>query len=122
MKLKPETIEFIRAEHTGDTEKIRDILNDEAKHAAIISDLKNLLANFSQEQEPRREPRREGGRYPTGPRTEEERERRGFVFKSRGNCRDCGTPFEWWTTPKGKTIPLDLRTHIAHFETCKEKR
>jgi len=33
-------------------------------------------------------------------------------------CRSCNAEIMWWKTPRGKSIPLDIDTYVAHFQTC----
>lgn len=51
------------------------------------------------------------------PKTEEEREAAGYKFMNASECRGCRAPIEWWETPNGKRIPLDLDGE-PHWSTC----
>ncbi len=44
----------------------------------------------------------------------------GYVFDRTGQCQgaDCHATIEWWFTPKGAKIPLDLGTAKPHWATC----
>lgn len=53
------------------------------------------------------------------PSSREELEAAGFRFDSMGRCRGtrCKADLYWWTTPKGKRIPLNA-DGTAHHVTC----
>lgn len=38
----------------------------------------------------------------------------------RGECRSCGEPIAWVVTPKGKKMPVELKTRESHFAHCPE--
>ena len=45
----------------------------------------------------------------------------GYKFDGDANCRGCGAPVEWWDSPKGKKIPMDVDPEgncVTHFATC----
>jgi hypothetical protein len=59
------------------------------------------------------------------PRTRNELIEQGYKFQSRGDCsgRTCGRKMEWWTSPNGKSMPLDPMDGAnalvtSHFYTC----
>lgn len=60
------------------------------------------------------------------PKTNGEMLMRGYEPSSGSNakCRSCQAPIEFWKTPTGKTIPMNLMPTpetpaIAHWATCK---
>lgn len=47
----------------------------------------------------------------------------GYSFDNYAVCRGCGQDIEWWSTPRGKKIPMDPMQRdadvaTAHFSTC----
>jgi hypothetical protein len=52
------------------------------------------------------------------PRTDTELAAQGYEFKNKGTCKGCRAEIEWWTTPKGKSIPLDAGTLEPHWSNC----
>lgn len=44
----------------------------------------------------------------TIPPTWKELEAAGFVWQSRTNCKNCGREMEWWKSPSGRWIPVEL--------------
>lgn len=55
------------------------------------------------------------------PTTVEELKAAGYVFSNDANCRGCGSRIEWWTTPKGKKMPMDVDESgncVSHWSTC----
>lgn len=44
----------------------------------------------------------------TIPPTWKELEAAGYVWQSRTNCKNCGKEMEWWTSPAGRWIPVEL--------------
>ncbi|HLH35993.1 MAG TPA: hypothetical protein VKX41_15075 [Alloacidobacterium sp.] len=42
------------------------------------------------------------------PKTLEEMKSFGYRFEGHGNCSSCGAEIEWWTTPHGKKLPVNL--------------
>ena len=51
----------------------------------------------------------------------------GYRYNGNGLCRACFAPFEWWTTPAGKNIPMRVKTVegceelISHFIDCEAR-
>jgi hypothetical protein len=48
-----------------------------------------------------------------------------YTFKDYGVCRGCGEDIEWWSTPSGKSIPMNSMhagsdAAVAHWTTCPE--
>ena len=41
------------------------------------------------------------------PTTIEEWNTAGYVFQNDARCR-CGQPIEWWKTPRGKMMPIEV--------------
>src|SRR4051812_14332506 len=33
-------------------------------------------------------------------------------------CRQCGAAIEWAKSPKGKSIPLNPKSTVIHFDSC----
>lgn len=59
------------------------------------------------------------------PQTLDELKSAGYKFSDYGVCRGCGEDVEWWTTPRGKNIPMnpmDTGTSkaIPHWSTCSD--
>ena len=57
------------------------------------------------------------------PRTFDEMKSAGYRFDNHSKCRGCGEEIEWWLTPTGKKIPMNLMPKgdseaRAHFSTC----
>lgn len=63
------------------------------------------------------------------PQTRAELINRGYVpsdgrnGSNLGTCRTCQAQMEWWVTPKGKNIPMDVMQYddspaVAHWQTC----
>lgn len=45
----------------------------------------------------------------------------GYKFDNDANCRGCGERIEWWLSPRGKKIPMDVDKDgncEAHFANC----
>ncbi len=47
----------------------------------------------------------------------------GYKFDAHARCRGCGQEIEFWLTPRGKKIPMDLMPNgdskaVSHFATC----
>jgi len=55
------------------------------------------------------------------PKTEAELITAGYHFESVGICRGCHAKFEWWQTPKGRMMPLDIGTLEPHWATCPQR-
>lgn len=51
------------------------------------------------------------------PKNEDEAEAQGYSFDSSSKCRGCGEPIEWWITPNGKRMPMNL-DFTVHWSTC----
>jgi hypothetical protein len=58
---------------------------------------------------------------PEFPKTAEALYAAGYRFKNNSQCNSvkCAAQIQWWTTPAGKSIPLDHPTLVPHFGTCK---
>ena len=41
----------------------------------------------------------------------------GYVSGGKSTCK-CGASLHWWTTPKGKKMPMNTGTAKPHFATC----
>jgi hypothetical protein len=57
------------------------------------------------------------------PKTLEELKAAGYKYNGDGTCRSrkCEARIEWWITPRGKKIPLDIdgKGNITpHWSTC----
>lgn len=52
------------------------------------------------------------------PTTETGLKEAGYAFENSGKCRGCGAEIAWYSTPKGKKIPLDEGTLVPHWGTC----
>lgn len=47
----------------------------------------------------------------------------GYVFENDSTCAGCGARIEWYRTPKGKKMPMDVDEKgncVSHFATCKK--
>lgn len=48
----------------------------------------------------------------------------GYRYAGHGTCKGCAASIEWWLTPAGKRIPLNLMYNggrspvIPHHSTC----
>jgi hypothetical protein len=45
----------------------------------------------------------------------------GYKFDNDANCRGCGERIEWWVTPNGKKLPMDVDADgnaEAHWSNC----
>jgi hypothetical protein len=45
----------------------------------------------------------------------------GYRFDKDGHCRGCRKAVEWWITPRGKRMPMDVHADgscESHFATC----
>jgi len=53
------------------------------------------------------------------PRTRDELETAGYHFDAPGQCRGptCHADLEWWWTPTGRRIPLNV-DGSPHWQTC----
>jgi len=52
------------------------------------------------------------------PTNEKELAEQGYEFEGTGRCSECHAEIAWYRTPKGKRIPLDEGTLVAHWGTC----
>jgi hypothetical protein len=57
------------------------------------------------------------------PKTFAELKDAGYRFSDHGVCRGCKQEIEWWETPRGKMIPLELMREprspvVPHHATC----
>lgn len=54
------------------------------------------------------------------PKTAEALYAAGYRFKNNSQCNGikCAAQIQWWTTPAGKSIPLDHPTLVPHWSTC----
>ena len=52
----------------------------------------------------------------------------GYRYESDAACRGCGARIEWWTSPAGKMMPMEVdndgncETHWANCPKAKEFR
>lgn len=49
----------------------------------------------------------------------------GYRFENHAKCRGCKADIEWWITPKGKKMPMDLMPKddslaVPHWSSCPE--
>jgi hypothetical protein len=54
------------------------------------------------------------------PTSLDEMRQQGYKFEGDGECKGCGDPIEWWTTPRGKKMPCNHGTATPHWTTCTE--
>jgi hypothetical protein len=55
------------------------------------------------------------------PETIQELIKAGYHYDSDANCRGCGVRIEWYITPSGKKMPLDVDPEgncCPHFANC----
>jgi hypothetical protein len=55
------------------------------------------------------------------PETTQELIAAGYKFDNDSHCSGCGASIEWWITPKGKRMPMDVGESgnvESHFSTC----
>ena len=52
------------------------------------------------------------------PKTDTELVAAGYEFENKVKCRACGADIEFWLTPRGKHMPLDVGTLEPHWSTC----
>ena len=55
------------------------------------------------------------------PKTIDQLRAAGYRFEEHAPCRGCHTVIEWWRTPAGKLIPMDVTDGgqvQTHFATC----
>jgi len=55
------------------------------------------------------------------PETVDELKTAGYKFDGHSHCRGCGEVIEWWLTPRGKRMPMDVDARgncESHFSTC----
>jgi hypothetical protein len=57
------------------------------------------------------------------PQTMRELEDANYRFNGHSRCRGCGASIEWWITPEGGRMPLDMMPEAntpvtSHFATC----
>jgi hypothetical protein len=60
---------------------------------------------------------------PSIPPTWKELEAAGYEWHSRTLCRGCGQEIEWWRTPSGRWMPIELvpemgGQRMAHWGLC----
>jgi hypothetical protein len=49
----------------------------------------------------------------------------GYVFDNDSHCRSCGASIEWWITPKGKKMPMDVQLDgscESHWANCPDAK
>lgn len=49
----------------------------------------------------------------------EELEAAGYTFENDARCK-CGTAIEWWNTPRGKMMPIEVDGDeiVPHWSNC----
>jgi hypothetical protein len=55
------------------------------------------------------------------PMTLDELRAAGYRFEEHSHCRGCNAVIEWWITPAGKKMPMDVTDSgkaQSHFATC----
>lgn len=54
------------------------------------------------------------------PSTLDELRSAGYRFDQYAHCRGCGAVIEWWYTPAGRKMPMDVHGGKveSHFATC----
>ena len=59
------------------------------------------------------------------PETTDELVKAGYRFDNGANSRGCGAAIEWWITPRGKKMPLDVDSDgnvESHWANCPEAK
>jgi len=59
------------------------------------------------------------------PETTGELVKAGYKFDNQANCRGCGAAIEWWITPRGKKMPMDVDADgnaESHWANCPEAK
>lgn len=59
------------------------------------------------------------------PKTMQDMINQQYKFDDYAVCKGCGEDIEWWSTPRGKKIPMNPMESgsseaISHFSTCTE--
>lgn len=59
------------------------------------------------------------------PNTWDELKAAGYIWENDGECRGCGDPIMWFTTPNGRKMPVNQMQRgsdkaVPHMETCTE--
>jgi hypothetical protein len=55
------------------------------------------------------------------PQTLDELRTAGYRFDGHSHCRGCNAVIEWWITPHGKKLPMDVTDSgkaTSHFASC----
>lgn len=55
------------------------------------------------------------------PETMDELVKAGYSFENEGKCRGCGKAIEWWNTPRGKKMPMNVDSDgnvESHWANC----
>jgi hypothetical protein len=55
------------------------------------------------------------------PKTLDELRTAGYKFSVHSHCAGCGAVIEWWITPLGRKMPMDVTDSgkaEAHWATC----
>lgn len=54
------------------------------------------------------------------PVTRQAAELRGYKWLGYGKCRGCGVTIDWYETPNGRRMPIDVDEvdFRPHFKTC----
>lgn len=59
------------------------------------------------------------------PETTAELSKAGYRFMNEANCRGCGSAIEWWETPRGKRMPMDVDASgnaESHWANCPDAK
>lgn len=64
---------------------------------------------------------------PKYPQTLDELKAQGYQSSGNGKCRNCGKDMAWFTTPRGKKIPMNPMQKggdkaVPHWETCENRQ
>jgi hypothetical protein len=124
VELKKKLIELMHKE--GKTEYKRGNIS-----VTLVNEKESVKVRVASQNEPEDEAR--GGcrgkcrssRIVPFPETIDALKAAGYRFDSDGICRGCGTSIEWWITPRGKRMPMDVDQSgnvESHFSTCPQAK
>ena len=46
----------------------------------------------------------------------------GYTYNVLGTCNACKARIQWWTTPKGKLMPINIGKVEPHWATCPDAK
>lgn len=59
------------------------------------------------------------------PETADEMKKQGYVFENDAVCKGCSEEIEWWSTPRGRKMPMNpmlkgTAPAVPHWKDCTE--